>query len=362
MLLLLLPLTGCSFSVDYGGTAYSCSAGDPACPPAFVCDTAAGVCVPDPAAGGDAAPGDAAASHDPEWWDPAYPRRRRLDIRNEAIRALDAGHPVGVALELDADELGAPRFGGVRVVLHEDGVPPLELDRVVDHYPGGDDVVWFRLVEPLEPDDVARRYWLYLGGPAEAVPPDDPTLVFDTWAGFDVVPAGWSFLSAPTLEGGALRLVSGNGARTAEEFAPGVAVDIVLDLPVLAQDIGAGFIDTTGFSVEPPMVAWVNDPFLAGMAPVWDSGTGGDGGASIQPGNVARRYAVERDDGQVWFGYEGQTVWQTFTPGALDIPLQVLVANGSPGTLRVLEVRTRPVALPPPSVEVRGPEDYTSGL
>ena len=117
----------------------------------------------------------------PQWWDPNYTFRQRIDVDTTTVAAPDA---YTVPLTLDHAALvasGLARADGTDLrIVRWDGASWTELDRVLDDastWNQVDTTVWFRTTEPIAVASTAT-YWLYFGNSAPALAFADPENVW----------------------------------------------------------------------------------------------------------------------------------------------------------------------------------------
>lgn len=118
----------------------------------------------------------------PQWWDPDYGFRQRIDVDTAAVAAPGA-YTVPVTFDhaaLVSTGLASSPTGNDLRVVRWDGTTWTELDRVLDEAAAWDDVsttIWFQTVSPIAADDTGT-YWLYFGNGTPAPPLDDPEAVW----------------------------------------------------------------------------------------------------------------------------------------------------------------------------------------
>ncbi|MCP3910258.1 MAG: signal peptidase I, partial [Actinomycetia bacterium] len=124
----------------------------------------------------------------PQWWDPAYSFRQRIDVDTSSVAA-----PNGYTVPLDFDHAalvsaGLSRSDGTDVrVVRWDGSSWTELDRVLDDASTWNAVsttIWFKTVEPIAADTTST-YWLYIGNSSPGAVANDPEAVYLLTENFD---------------------------------------------------------------------------------------------------------------------------------------------------------------------------------
>ncbi|MCP4963324.1 MAG: DUF2341 domain-containing protein, partial [Actinomycetia bacterium] len=124
----------------------------------------------------------------PQWWDPAYSFRQRIDVDTSSVAAPD-----GYTVPLDFDHAalvstGLSQSDGTDVrVVRWDGSTWTELDRVLDDASTWNAVsttIWFKTVEPIAADTTST-YWLYIGNGSPGAVANDPEAVYLLTEDFD---------------------------------------------------------------------------------------------------------------------------------------------------------------------------------
>lgn len=271
----LLCATGCyAPQVPFGVACAPDSAGA-RCPAGQVCAVRAGreVCE---APGGlidggidvptDTTPGD--------WWDPAWSRRRPIDVTAGAN-----GLPAGYSIAVTFDHLGLVSTGGslasgddVRIV--EDGGG--EVDRALDTgaaWSAAATQIWFRTGGALAPN-VTRRYWLYAGNPVAGAPPGDPSRVFVIGDGFEDGLSAWNVDTSEGVARTTARAHRGSYAVVVPaQFETGVGVSANVDLKNVVIDAWWNIDDLTGADMSAHVRGNATSVYLTNLqppGPTWD--------------------------------------------------------------------------------------------
>ncbi len=124
----------------------------------------------------------------PQWWDPGYVFRQRIDVTTATEAAPDE---YSVPLVFDHAALvtsGLARADGADIrVARWDGLAWTELDRILDDTSAWNQTtttVWFRTLDPIAAAST-QSYWLYFGNPTPPPPAEDPENVYALVEGFE---------------------------------------------------------------------------------------------------------------------------------------------------------------------------------
>ncbi len=124
----------------------------------------------------------------PQWWDPGYVFRQRIDVTTATEAAPDE---YSVPLVFDHAALvtsGLALADGSDIrIARWDGSSWTELDRVLDDASTWNlttTTIWFRTLDPIAATST-QSYWLYFGNDAPAPPPEDPENVYALVEGFE---------------------------------------------------------------------------------------------------------------------------------------------------------------------------------
>ncbi|MBL9017108.1 MAG: hypothetical protein JNL83_23175 [Myxococcales bacterium] len=204
----LAALVGCYSPTAPIGLACA-PAGSPArCPAGQECVVKAGaeVCLPEGASGDvdasvdapavmiDAAIDGALPDGPSNWWNPAWPKRRPLDV-TVGSNGMPAGYTVAITIDHRALVLTGQSLASgedVRIV-RDDGTP---VDRVLDTgsaWGGASTKLWFRANTTAVSAGTVLRFWVYYGNLAATAAPASPAAVWLFADGFEGSTAAWSF-------------------------------------------------------------------------------------------------------------------------------------------------------------------------
>ncbi|HTM21301.1 MAG TPA: hypothetical protein VL172_12360 [Kofleriaceae bacterium] len=366
-----LLATGCSFSADYGGTAYRCEAG--VCPDGYLCGLDGYCHLPggDAAAAGDGsgadappgidgAPVDADLLADPPWWDAAWSHRRRITIHN--VSGVTIAEPFQVGFAVDIESLiGGGTYAQVRVIHHNPTTgAAMQMTRVIDDTAGTDEHLWLPLWETLDPGDTVDHYWLYYGNdsPSGTVL-NDPSFLFEFYAPFSATDNRLEFTGTATVNG-ELTLGPSSNIRTLSPYrwGTGYAVDFTMRVPAWGARFWGGFQRVDDFTDDEPWIIWISrgstqitPEFLA-----YDTGvTVADVGTAVAVPTSARIYSIERFPTATTYSIEFSQI-DRLTHGDFTTDLQLRLANESANNIYFDMLRVRQACDPPPEVTL-GPEE-----
>ncbi len=223
----------------------------------------------------------------PQWWDPAYTFRQRIDVDTGVAAAPDE---YSVPLTLDHAALvssGLSRADGTDLrVLRWDGATWTELDRVLDDASLWDQVtttLWFRTADPIAATSTST-YWLYFGNDTPAATLADPENVWLLTEDFEsgtlgdfedrTGGTGW-YTASPWTRRFPITVPAGRVGADLTDFPLLVSVSVA-DLGANAQADGSDIRFTAADGVTPlphqvetwnpatgTLEAWVNVPTVA---------------------------------------------------------------------------------------------------
>ncbi len=346
-----LAVAACSFTADYGGTAYRCGNHDE-CPAGFTCHQ--GRCLSE-APSPDAAPPTS-------WWDAAWPARRTLVIHNASTGTLAAGYQIGWKIDASAD-LGD--HGALRLVAYDAAMDQWsEIPRIIDQAAPAERI-WFPLPVALDADQ-SEVVWLYQGRPDPPTSPWDAGDVFELADPLMTVsPDRWVTQGAVIDVGSEIRFDETGEMRSAEPWPVDRAVDIVARIDDTAGRLWFGFQrELPDFDPDIPWAVWIRRvpgnnmrPEYAGPSDTletrWE-------GAPVSVGTENHVFTVERFVDRVVYRLDHELVGSDHDH-LLDedhrAPLYIRFSNTSSGSFWTSRVRIRQVAYPPPELVLGARED-----
>ena len=349
-----LAVAGCSFTADYGGTAYRCGNHDD-CPSGYSCYD--GLCLteaPSPDAGPPAS-----------WWDAAWRARRPLTIHNMAAAPLATGYQVGWQVDIES-ELGETDRHAVRLVAYDPDMDLwTEIPRLFDDAGVGSPVIWFTLPTALDADQ-SEIVWLYQDNRS---PPNAPWTAIDVFELADPLselsPDIWVTQGSVVDEGNEIRFNEPSEMRSVDPWPVDRAVDIVVHMNDTANRLWFGFQrEVPDFEPDVPWAVWIRREAGSTMLPEYAGPTDTLetrwSGSTVPVGTSAHVYSVERLVDRVVYKLDYQ-IASNDHDHVLDMdhgaPLFIRFSNTGAGSFWASRVRVRQVAYPAPALELGARED-----
>jgi hypothetical protein len=346
-------LAACSFSADYGDTAYHCGNHDE-CPAGYSCYD--GLCLTQ-APSVDAAP-------PASWWDAAWHARRPLVIRNRATAPMAKGYQVEWKID-PKEDLGETDNDAMRLVAYDsDQDLWTEIPRIVDEA-APDRRIWFSLPVALDPDQ-SESVWLYQDNPD---PPSAPWAATDLFELADplmnVSPDRWVTEGAVVDEGDELRFDETAEMRSTEPWQVDRAVDIVARAGASANRFWFGFQrEEPDFLPDVPWAVWIrrepSDAMLPEYAGPTDSLETRWSGSTVAVGTQNHVFTVERLVDRVVYRFDYELAGADHDHALASdhsAPLYLRFSNTSSGSFWASRVRVRQIVYPRPDVVLGARED-----
>lgn len=309
-----------------------------------------------------------------------YMYRRQLTIHNGAAAALPAGYTVRVPLDTTNFPSTKVRADLADVRVFRDA-PAGELPRVIDTAPPGQGrALWLALAQPIAAGANDSSYSIYYGDAAATSPPENATLVFPFYDGFDsgTAPSATLWTTNPASTGASV----GSGVLLLHQNSQeGVITDGANDkIPVLSviewrskmtAPASAGQVTADGtfwwwvgfqdnFTPADPWIIWIqrgNSPVdVHGERKISSSSVCNMSqctGPTVTPAvdSNFHVYRIERDVNDTRWFYDGVQSYTIADPNNSDHPL--IIRNWAvTSDLQVDWIRARALAAPEPTVTV----------
>ena len=306
-----------------------------------------------------------------------YLYRRQLTIHNGAAAALPAGYTVRVPLDATLFPSTKVRADLADVRVFRDA-PAGELPRVIDTAPPGQGrALWLALAQPIAAGANDSTYSIYYGDAAATSPPDNATLVFPFYDGFDsgTAPSAmlWTTTSGgPTVGSGVLLLHQNtqDGVLTNKDTDNIPVFSVIEWRSKMTAPASAGQVTANGtfwwwvgfqdnFTPADPWIIWIqrgNSPVdVHGERKISSSSVCMNGcstTATVVDANF-HVYRIERDVNETRWYYDGAQSGGSpvADPNNTDHPL--IIRNWAvTSDLQVDWIRARALAAPEPTVTV----------